>query len=298
MAVKIRRLKIIVTSIVVISFAIVLLVPSPVVPATACKADGSGVPLSMQDISTVPQPLRDDATELASELFGNNQLKCQDFIGQLLAIYLEAKDKDVVIFLNSGGWGWAPVKDSPDWRSIIDGIESELASSGYTSLVLDHKRTAHTLNGCISEFMLAADLYPIKAKDLAARVEFLTNHIPGIKVILVGESNGAAICESAMRILKENNQVYSIEVGPPFWNKGSSSDRALLIRSNGLVPDSFSHGDIVTIIRSNLEALFGISQDNPGNILLYIGAPGHDYSWEYKEMRLQIVNSLHMWFGN
>ena len=141
--------------------------------------------------------------------------------------------------------------------------------------------------------MVAADLYPTKAKDLAARVEFLTRHIPGIKVILTGESNGAAICESAMRILQENTQVYSIQIGPPCWNKGTASDRSLVLRSNGSVPDAFSQGDIITFIRANLESIFGISQDNPGKILVYIGAPGHDYNWQYEGVRLQITDFLY-----
>lgn len=297
MAAKIHRLKIIVALTIAISFAIVLLAPSPVVPATNYQADGSGTPLYIQDFSAVPQLLVDDANELAAELFGNNQEKCHDFTSQLLAIYLEAKDKDFVVIFNSGGFGWTPIEETPDGQVFITGIESELTALGYSSLLLDHFRTAETLNGCLSEFMVEAGLYPSKAEDLASRVEFLTCHIPGIKVILTGESNGAGICERVMHILRENTQVYSIQLGPPFWTKDSSSDRSLVLRSNGEIPDAFSQGDIITIIRSNLEALFGISQDNPGNILLYIGAPGHDYSWEYEEIRSQIISSLNMWFG-
>jgi hypothetical protein len=95
-----------------------------------------------------------------------------------------------------------------------------------------------------------------------------------------------------MRLLKDNRQVYSIQLGPPFWNDSIVPDRSLILRGNGTTPDTFSSGDIITIIRSNLEAIFGISQQYPGNILFYIGAPGHDYSWEYEEVRSRITDFL------
>jgi hypothetical protein len=245
----------------------------------------------------VPQSIVDDAARLATELFGNGQRECHDFINQLLATYLVAKDKDIVMLFNSGGWGWTLIEDSPKALSFVTGIESKMASLGYTSLVLDHSRTANTLNGRLSELMLAFGLYPLKAKDLASRVEFLTSHILGIKVILTGVSNGTLVCESVMNILRDTPGVYSIQLGPPFWSNSIVSDRSLIMRSNGVVPDSFSQGDLFTIIRANLEALFGVSQDNAGHILLYIGAPGHDYQWQYPEVRSQIISFLQQNFG-
>jgi len=292
MAAKARRLKIGVTITVAISLAIVLLAPSPVVPATASEVGTGGIPLSIQDFSAVPQPVFEDADRLATELFGDDQQKGHDFISQLLATYLAAKDKDVVIIFNSGGFGWTPIEEAPEGQVFVTGIESELAALGYSSLLLNHFRTAETLNGYFNEFMAEAGLYPPKAKDLASSVEFLTDHIPGISVILAGQSNGAGICESVMRILEDNQQVYSIQLGPPFWNDTIELDRSLVLRSNGVVPDSFSQGDIFAIIRANIEALFGISQENPGHILLYIGAPGHDYQWKYETVRSQVIKFL------
>ena len=294
---KVRWLKVAVILTVVLSLAIVILVPPLMVPAATSETGTGDIPLSIQDLSAVSQSIVDDAARLATELFGNDQRECHDFINQLLATYLVAKDKDIVMFFNSGGWGWTLIGDSPEAQSFVTGIESELASLGYTSLMLDHNRTASTLNGRLSELMLAAGLYSLKAKDLASRVEFLTNHIPGIKVILTGVSNGTLICESVMNILRDIPQVYSIQLGPPFWSNTIVSDRSLAIRSNGIVPDSFSQGDLFTIIRASLESLFGISQDNAGHILLHMGAPGHDYQWQYPEVHSQIISFLEQNFG-
>jgi hypothetical protein len=290
---EVRGFKIGVTLTLAVSLAIVLLAPSPVVPAVASEVGTWGAPLELQDFSAVPQPLVDEANRLAANLFGNNRGKRDDFVSQLLATYLVAKDKDVVVIFNSGGWGWTPVEEIPDWQGIITGIGSELADSGHSTLFLNHLRTARTLNGCLSELMLAAELYPPKTRDLATRVEFLTRNIPGISVILVGQSNGADICEGVMKLLGDNQQLYSIQLGPPFWDKTTGLDsRSLVLRSNGTIPDSFSQGDMFTVIRANLEALFGISQKNPGHILFYIGAPGHDYGWQYEAVRSQIISFL------
>jgi len=292
MSSKIFRLKIAVILVTAICLTIVLLAPSPVMPATTYKTDNNGTPLVIEDFSTVPQLVLEDAAETAIELFGNDQQKQNGFISQLLAIYLEAKDKDIVIINNSGGWGWSPLETFPHSHEFITGVDNKLNSLGYDTLWLDHYRTAKTLNGCISELMLAANLYPMKAEDLAARVEFLTSNIPGIQIILAGESNGSTICGDAMQILAGNNQVFSIQLGPPFWNNGNTSDRILVLRSNGSVPDAFSQGDVTTIIRSNLEALFDISQEYPGHILFYIGAPGHDYSWQYEGVSSKVLEFL------
>jgi len=141
--------------------------------------------------------------------------------------------------------------------------------------------------------------YPSKAKDLAYRVEFLTDHVPDLRVILAGESNGTIICDNAMNILEDNPQVYSIQTGPPFWHKNAMSDKKLLLTSNGITPDSFSQGDVRTMIFASLKALFGLSQpeDEPGKILHYVRAPGHDYQWQYYSVYSQITNFLDDNFG-
>lgn len=296
MASRFRRLKIGVALFVAVSLAIVLLAPSPVVPATAYEVGSGDTPLSIQDFSLVPQSLVDEADELATELFGNNQQKRHQFTSQLLGMYLSAKDKDVVIINNSGGWGWSSIESFPYGQDFITGVDTELTGLGYSTLWLDFYRTAKTLNGCLSESMLAWGLYPSKSRDLASQVEFLTRHIPDIRVILTGESNGCTICNGVMHILKDNTQVYSIQLGPPFWNNIASSERSLILRSNGIIPDSFSQGNIFTVIRANLESIFGISQEHPGNILLYIGAPGHDYQWQHPGVGSQIIQFLNKYF--
>ena len=259
---------------------IVLAAPSPVLPATACPL-GSAEPCGVPDISLVPQSLIDEAGGLAVTLFGNNAQKCRDFTSQLLGMYLMAKDAEVVIINNSGGWGWSSIVDAPHGEGFIRGADAELSGLGYDVLWLEYFRTPKTLNGCISEILFGLGLYPSKAQDLALRVNFLTRHLPDVKIILNGESNGCTLCSDTMHLLKGNDRVYSIEMGPPVLNHNITSGCSLVLRTNGFIPDAFSEGDFISIFRTNIETLLGISPQYPGNILLYVGAPGHDYAWEY-----------------
>lgn len=297
MASDIRRVKIGVTLTVTLSLAIVLLSPSPVVPGVLHDAQADGRSLSGVDVSAVPQYIIDDAGNLADELFGDSSQKRAQFIDNLLAAYSAAKDRDFIIIFNPGGWGWAPLSDSPGWRSISNGIKTELYGLGYNSLMLNFQRTPHSNQGYLSEIMATMSLYPPKAEDLALRVDFLTRYLPDIKVILTGESNGTIICDKVMRILGDNEQVYSIQTGPPFWYTNAATARTLVMRSNGNVPDTFCEGDFFTIIRTNLEALLGLSQESPGHIMLYVGSPGHDYYWQYDEVSSRITGFLRFNFS-
>ena len=298
MAAKVRGLKIVVTLTVVISLAIVLLVP----PSLMVGITGAGVeghPLPEGDFSSVPQSVVEDATGLAAELYEDYQEKSDDLVNQLLITYLEARDKDFVIIFNPGGWGWNLLEASPQWDSIITGIQSELTSSGYTTLLLHYQRAEDTLQGYFDELMSMVSLYPSKAKDLAGRAELLTKHIPDLRVIITGESNGAIIADNAMSILRDNPQVYSIQTGPPFWYKNNVLDRTLVLRSGGIIPDSFSVGDFFTMLVANLESLFGFPrpEGSSGNILFYVGAPGHEYWWQSPGVYSQITDFLQQNFG-
>ena len=252
------------------------------------------LPMSVSNLAEIPQSVVEDATALAEELFGDHQDKRDDFVNQLLATYLEAKDKDFVVIFNPGGWGWSLVEASSQWHSIFDGMESVLDDRGYTSLWLNYQRTADNLLGRLNEFVALITDYSSEAQDLVSRVEFLTANVPDLRVIITGESNGAIIADSVMNTLEDNRRVYSIQTGPPFWHETTRLDRALVLSDNGIIPDSFCQGDFIAMIWGNIRALFGISQpeDDAGNILYYVRAPGHDYQWRYPGVGSEITNFL------
>jgi len=250
--------------------------------------------LSVSDLAEIPQSVIEDAAALAEELFGEHQDKHDEFVDQLLIAYLEAKDKDLVVIFNPGGWGWSLLEASEQWQSIFTGIESVFDNKGYTSLWLDYQRTADNLLGCLDESVQLITNYSSKVQNLVSRVEFLTGNIPDLRVIITGESNGAVIADSAMDSLEDNPRVYSIQTGPPFWHETTRLERTLVLTGNGITPDSFSQGDLVTMFWGNIRALFGISQpeDDSGNILYYVKAPGHDYQWRYPGVGPEITGFL------
>lgn len=269
--------------------AIVLLVPTPAMAVKLRDFDANGLTLPSGAYEQIPEEIKQNASKVALDFYGEKPEIVADFTNQLLAAYWMAKDKDFLTIFNPGGWGWASIQDSSGWDSIAEGINSHLAENGYESLVLDYQRTNNGMNGYLCELTAYFSNYVGKADHLANVIDFITGYLPDLKVIITGESNGAAFGEKVFRKLKDNPQVYGILTGPPVWSNELKNERSLVIRSNGEVPDAFSNGDVFTMIRANLEGLFGISPQNEGNILLYIGAPGHVYSWDYPLLRAEIT---------
>ena len=142
--------------------------------------------------------------------------------------------------------------------------------------------------------------YPAKARDLAERVEFLTDHIPNLRVIIAGESTGTVISNEAMGVLQNNTQVYSIQTGTPFWHKPVSLVRTLLMNSNGRTIDTFSYGKVPAVLWATVKWWLGLTSpdDAPGKILSWLRAPGHDYSWQYPEIYSEIISFLAENFGD
>ena len=87
--------------------------------------------LSEYDTAEVPTSIFDDAIQLAREIVGKGRETVKEFADQLLAMYVQAKQSDIVIVFNSGGWGWNLTQETPWWSSILEGIKNELEELGY-----------------------------------------------------------------------------------------------------------------------------------------------------------------------
>ena len=246
------------------------------------------------DLSAVPENVAMNAVNTASDLFGGMNEKSWGFIDEVLAMYEESQDKDVLFIFNPGGWGSEPAERCKGWSSILDGVQSELSGSGVDSLVLTYRRTVDDFYGRCKEFMEIFTAYKTKAKELATRIEFLTKQNPDLKVVVTGESMGTLISGEVMKILADNPQVYSIQTGPPPWHKIETKDRTLIIADNGVVPDTFSNWEFWKIVTSSLATLLHISQpdENQGTILGFIQSPGHNYTWDYPAVSSQINDFL------
>lgn len=254
--------------------------------------------LSSYDEAEVPQSVLDDAIEAAVDMVGEGQEKIKSYKNQLVGMYMKVKDSDVLIVFNSGGWGWNLIRQTPGWSGILNGIKAELKKLGYKSIVLNYRRTTSGIAGCVREFIESARRYPNRARDLAKRIEFLTEHLPGLKVIVAGESTGTIISDRTMVLVQNNSRVYSIQTGMPFWHKSGVYDRVLLMNTNGRTGDTFSDGKVPVIVRTNLRGWLGLSSPStePGDILSWLKAPGHHYTWEYPGVYTEVVEFLHNHF--
>lgn len=297
-----QQVKLGVTAVVVLAVVIVLVAPSPRQPGMMYELGSWGAPLSCSTASSIPEGLYTEALDLAQGIYGTQSEKSYRLAEQMIGSYCALEGKDVLLIFNSGGWGWSPAAESEGWASIISGIEQMLQKLGYTPLTLEYQRTSQDIWGRvveINEILASALGLPLgKVQELALWVEFLLSHIPGLQVILLGESDGATICEYTFRLLSGDTGVYTIQTGPPFWHASMASDRSLVIRNNGEAADSFSNGDLFTILRTNLASLLSVDGAEAGAIFYYIGAPGHSYSWEYPEVAGRISDFLEDNLGN
>jgi hypothetical protein len=233
------------------------------------------------DVSSIPNVVIQDALVLARQRYTETP-RAQAYYHQSLIAYCESRDKDVLILFNPGGWGTKTVAASYGWSSIVDGIQQNISAAGYRISTLNYLRTASNLQGQLNELKEMSNHYENKAEDLAGLVNFLTREIPGLKVILAGESTGTIICDEAMVLLQDNPRAFSIQTGSPFWHTSKTQTRTILLKDNGVVPDSFSTGDMGTILKSSFKSL--IELDKPemeGDILGFLSAPGHEYRWQY-----------------
>jgi len=300
MKVNFRKLGIIIALATVLLLGVLLLAFFYIDIGITNLAGGEAKSVAIADLSEIPESVTEDATAMAMELYGDYQDKYDEFVNQLLTAYVEAKDSDFVVIFNPGGWGTKILDSSPGWSEIGHGIETELDKLGYSSLMLDYRRTARSMRGLNKELVELISVYPSKAENLARRVEFLTRNVPDLKIIVAGESNGTVISDTVMAILRNNPRVYSIQTGPPFWHRQMTLERTLVLDTNGKVPDAFSQGNIPAMLITSLKALVGMSlteDEEAGRIFYFVRAPGHDYNWQYPGVNLKIADFLEDNFG-
>ena len=277
--------------------AFIFLYPFPDTSGYFRTAGGQELSLGDKEPAGVPQQVKDDAYEVAVELLGEDDSNLDRLVQNLCATYATVTDTDVLIIFNSGGFGWSVIEDSSGWGSIVDAMEELLADNGYTSTMVDYQRTEDSIIGAVSEATATAGHLWLKGQNLALMADFLSKHLPQTSIILVGESNGTVICDKTLRNLADNPNIYTIQTGPPCWYVTLDTDRSLVIRDNGLIPDAFSNGDLISIVRANLETIIGIEKVYEGDVLNYIGAPGHIYSWKYPNVEAEITDFINLHFN-
>ncbi len=207
-----------------------------------------------------------------------------------------AKDNDVIIVFNSGGWGYTPLEKAWDFAPIIEGIQGTLSEWGYSSAVIPYNRTKNTLIGRVAGAKDFLNSFNFSSETLAEEVEFLAENLPDKKIIIAGLSNGAAFVNKTYEKVSEEvkGSVYAISLGDPFWIKTFESDNMLQLDNNG--KDSLAEGEIKTLIFSLVKTPFKwlSAKINGQNLTFFqaIRSPGHEYLWNSSDVGPQIVTFL------
>ena len=252
--------------------------------------------------------LQIDANQLAQQLFGNHNRKGARFARRLFDMCTMAQDKDFLLIHNPGGWGSTPLEHCQEWeRSIVEGVKSSIERLGYSSFVTQYLRGGRSWWAHLWDAREQVRFFfkgtSTRARILAAELSFITRHLDSLRVILVGASQGAAFSNTVMRQMSEFRRVYSIELGIIFihMSRRVITERTLAIDSNGVVPDPVAHRDLWAGFKTYGSAPFRwgkyLLQGKPRKLSDCINVPGHEYNWEYPEVRKRIESFLETRFG-
>jgi hypothetical protein len=248
--------------------------------------------------------LQEEARRIGCQLFGADSGKGARFAEQLMAIYHDAQDKDFLLIHNPGGWGNSPLENCLHWeKSVVVGISATLEKLGYRLSFSQHFRGGSGWREHLRDVRDYVRFFSVKHRVLAAEVDFLTEHLENLRVILIGISQGAGFSNAVMQRLSELKRVYSIELGVFFYYRPRRvlTERTLAIDSNGLTPDAVIEGDLLTMLMTLPAACFRwVNYRLRGRKVKFsrcIKLAGHDYHWEYPRVGQQIGDFLKLNFG-
>ncbi|MDP2664075.1 MAG: hypothetical protein Q8P08_01410 [bacterium] len=211
-------------------------------------------------------------------LFSPKVIPSNHQIKQILEI---ARNKDVIIIFNSGGWGYTPLKEAKDLAFIVKGVEETLNNWKYSTIVVPYNRTKDSLVGEITGLKELLNSFKNSSRDLAGRIETIVNRFPDKNIIVVGLSNGAAFVNETYGKISENikKSVYAVAIGTPFWIRLQKSDNVLQLNSE---KDTLVRGKIGSLLWALIKTPF---------IGVFL-ATGHEYLWSSPGVKPQIVAFL------
>ena len=247
--------------------------------------------------------LTEEASHLAQQLFGQKAKECASFTNWLLDLCARAQDKDFLLIHHPGGWGGTPLEHCLEWeRSIVEGVTTTLEQLGRSYLLTQHFRSGQSWWSHLCDLKEQAAFFftgqSEPARVMATELRFITRHLNHLKVIMLGISQGAAFSNAVMRELGELSPVYSIELGLFFTHMSRRvvTERTLAVDSNGLVPDPVARRNLKVSAKAYVTAPYRWIkyrlEGKPEKFSNCINVPGHEYRWEYPEVKRQIIGFL------
>jgi len=259
----------------------------------------SGVP----DITVAGLTLWEDAYRLAGEIFKSEE-EAGEFARRVLDVCTKAEGKDFLIIHNPGGWGHARLDQCLEWeRGIVAGVRAVMEEMGYSFWLTHYFRSGVGWREEMRDLREQFRFFSSKANVMAAWLQFIMTHVKGIKVILIGISQGAAFGSAVVQRLGGRYPVYSIELGFPFQYKSWRviTERTLAVEGNGVRPDVLVQGNMWVGARILMAAPFKWMwyrlRGKPVAFAHCVSAPGHVYDWGNPEIEGRIRIFLETNFG-
>lgn len=197
----------------------------------------------------------------------------------------KAKDSDIIIFFNSGGWGNTPFEKAEDFSPIVKEIQKTFNDWGYNSVIIPYNRTKDGFLGKIAGAKDFLNSFNSSSSILADEIEFLVQNLPDKKIVIAGLSAGGAFVTKTYEKVSERTKdsILAITAGTPFWIKSSDSENVLNLNNAG--KDSLAKGEIKTLLLSLLEPPLKwlsarISGQNLSLSRLTNQFVGHTYNWD------------------
>jgi hypothetical protein len=265
--------------------------------------------LKAENISVKPHntatnlTLREDAYSLARGIFKSQEI-ADNFANYLLDDCAKAEGKDFLIVHNPGGWGHARLDQCLEWeRGIVFGVKVVVEEMGYSFLLTQYFRSGQGWREDVRDLREQFRFFSSKADIMAAWLRFIISHVSGIKVILIGISQGAAFGNSVMQRLGGHYPVYSLELGFPFQYKSRRviTERTLAIEGNGVRPDALAQGNIWVgagiLMAAPFKWMWYYLRGKPVAFAHCVNAPGHEYDWSNPEIQRRVRDFLEANFG-
>ena len=176
-------------------------------------------PKGEPDITVVGLTLQEDAYRLAREIFTSEEI-ASNFANHLLDVCIKAEGKYFLVVHNPGGWGHARLDQCLEWeRGIVAGVKVMMEEMGHSFWLTQYFRSGVGWREEMRDLREQFCFFQSKANVMTAWLQFIMTHVKGIKVIIIGISQGAAFGSAVMQQLGEHFPVYSIEFGFPFQYK-------------------------------------------------------------------------------
>ena len=199
----------------------------------------------------------------------------------------------VLIIFNSGGWGNTAFEEAEDFTKVIRGIKETLNRLGWRTIIVSYGRTKDDFLGRIQGMKEVLNSFKFQSEKLANQIKIFLERNPKSKVLMTGLSLGAHFVGETMKKIGENNSVFAIKAGVPFWGCGPRLKNILeLINEKDIV----ATGNYKTLISVTVK---GIARWIMAKIRGYklslsnaIQIPGHRYDWKFPWTKERIVSFL------